>query len=237
MSDAEKRHTNIYFANGMNSSLAGAQAYQQLLRNIYKATLDTFFPGTYSFPLAYNASIEEILLFRDRAEVYKQLDMMTNNRQEWRREIKHSAEQALKFVKAGGVGEDGWSPKVIDSLKDDANADVLRIITNVSHVIQYLSALREEKRVFVVSHSQGNLFTNTALRSTAQAMHRCEPSLEQIGVGTPAPRAAQFRPFYQTAFDDLIINYVRFWYGSVAPGNVDNDLTGWLPWNWFDESL
>ena len=237
MPDSEKRHTNIYFANGMNSSFAEARVSQQLLGNIYKATLDTFFPGTYSFHLAYNVSFKEsfkekYVHSKDRTEIGAQVDMMRNNPQQWQREIKDTAEAALDAVKAGGRGH---SPQKMDMLKEGekeglVSLKTIQIATRRSHVIQYLSALRAEKRVFVVSHSQGNLFTNTALRSTAQAMPRCAPSLEQIGVGTPAPRAAQFRPFYQTAFDDLVINYARRWlYGNVVPGNVDNDLSS-APW-------
>ena len=55
--DDEKWHTNIYFANGMRNSLGQALTSQQLLSTIYKATLDASFRGTYSFHLAYNASV------------------------------------------------------------------------------------------------------------------------------------------------------------------------------------
>ena len=73
--------------------------------------------------------------------------------------------------------------------------------------------------MFVVSHSQGNLFTNVALQGVARALTACEPSLEQIGVATPAN--VQFRPFYRTGTDDGVINGLRLTH-TVLPANVTN---------------
>lgn len=96
--------------------------------------------------------------------------------------------------------------------------------TERKHAAMYASDLRAGSRVFVVAHSQGNLFANAALAEAARAVPDDESSLAMIGVGTPADR--QFSDFYRTAHDDIIIVGMRVRSGwTVLPSNIDNDLT------------
>ena len=97
--------------------------------------------------------------------------------------------------------------------------DGSRLGTGASHAGQYSISLRKGNRVFVVSHSQGNLFTNVALQAVAGALPACERSLEQIGVATPA--MVQFRHFYRTGTDDGVINGLRRILTVLRP-NVTN---------------
>ena len=133
---------------------------------------------------------------------------------------------------------DAFTPSVLDELAktlrqqriEGLQIDGSRLGTSASHAGQYSISLRRGNRVFVVSHSQGNLFTNVALQAVARALHACEPSLEQIGVATPAN--VQFRPFYRTGIDDNVINGLRLarsrlrregvLLGRVLKANIDN---------------
>lgn len=96
--------------------------------------------------------------------------------------------------------------------------------TERKHAAMYASDLRAGSRVFVVAHSQGNLFANAALAEAARAVPDDASSLAMIGVGTPADR--QFSDFYRTAHDDIVIDGMRVRAGwTVLPSNIDNDLT------------
>ena len=96
--------------------------------------------------------------------------------------------------------------------------------TERKHAALYTSDLLAGKRVFVVAHSQGNLFANAALAEATRVRPDDADSLAMIGVGTPADR--QFSDFYRTAHDDRIIDLLRVRAGwTVLPSNIDNDLT------------
>ena len=111
--------------------------------------------------------------------------------------------------------------------------DRSRLGTGAKHAIEYLNALKQGKRVFVVSHSQGNLFANVALEATAGAvLPVCRFSLQQIGVATPANR--QFGHFYRTGTDDLVINLLRPIY-TVLPANVTNGPRSGF-WSFLDQN-
>ena len=107
-----------------------------------------------------------------------------------------------------------------------------RLGTGARHAEKYKMALIEGKRVFVVSHSQGNLFANVALEAVALALPACRLSLQQIGVATPANR--QFGYFYRTGTDDGVINPLRLIY-TVLPANVTNGPRGGFFAELFDQ--
>ena len=91
-----------------------------------------------------------------------------------------------------------------------------------NHVTYYSADLLAGKRVFVVAHSQGNLFANAALKEAAIAVPDDASSLAMVGVATPAAR--QFRDsFYRTAHDDRVIDSLRIT-ENVLPSNIDNRL-------------
>ena len=117
--------------------------------------------------------------------------------------------------------------QLYDSAADEivkAKAKALESIPAVQsdHVTFYSADLLAGKRVFVVAHSQGNLFANSSLAATARIRPGQASSLAMIGVATPAAR--QFRDsFYRTAHDDRVIDSLRIT-ENVLPSNIDNDL-------------
>ena len=97
------------------------------------------------------------------------------------------------------------------------------------HVRLYTRDLRLGRRVFVVAHSQGNLFANIVLPETAKNRPNEASSLAMVGVATPAAPGTQFRghqteAYYRTAHDDAVINGLRL-LGPVLDSNIDNDLS------------
>ena len=107
-----------------------------------------------------------------------------------------------------------------------------RLGTGARHAVKYETELKKGNRVFVVSHSQGNLFANVALEAVARRLPACEFSLEQIGVATPANR--QFRRHYHTGTDDLVINLLRPIY-TVLPATVTNGPRSGF-WSFLDQN-
>ena len=82
--------------------------------------------------------------------------------------------------------------------------------------------------MFVIAHSQGNLFTNASLAAAARVRPDEADSLAMIGVATPASLSSQFKGrqshvFYRTAHDDAVIDSLRLT-ENVAPSNIENDL-------------
>lgn len=110
--------------------------------------------------------------------------------------------------------------------------DGSRLGTAAKHAVKYETELRKGNRVFVVSHSQGNLFANVALEAVALALPACRFSLSQIGVATPANR--QFERDYTTGTDDLVINLLRPIY-TVLPATVTNGPRSGF-WSFLDQN-
>ena len=122
------------------------------------------------------------------------------------------------------------TPRVLEALREVLNRRQqlssitrgysTRLGTGANHALLYSRALRMGKRVFVVSHGQGNWLANEVLEAVARTHPECASSLEQIGVATPADK--QFRPFYVTDLDDRVIEEFRRMLSYVLPSNVDN---------------
>ena len=123
---------------------------------------------------------------------------------------------------------DFFTPSLFKDMADTiAQAEAKAIqdmeLTGNLHTSYYTSDLLAGKRVFVVAHSQGNLFANSSLDAAARARPDEASSLAMIGVATPAAR--QFRDsFYRTAHDDRVIDALRIT-ENVLPSNIDNDLS------------
>ena len=87
-----------------------------------------------------------------------------------------------------------------------------------AHAERFGSDLAAGRRVFLVAHSQGNLFANSALA----ALGRYRGSIGMVGVASPASTVVDGSP-YLTATDDVVVNAVRALLPSTLAGNVDNE--------------
>ena len=237
--EPNKKVTDIYFANGVGNTRADAYLSAGHLKKRYTPMLEDLNRkgkgryGTFDFLLAYN---ETISTFYDVIEVLNQ-----KSREEGFDEFL-SGLQILRLIQGGlnsaefifavsllsplanlGLDFGGLYSDALDEITK-AQAKAIKNIPEVEakHTGLYTSALRAGKRVFVIAHSQGNLFTNASLAAAARAQPDEADSLAMIGVATPAAR--QFRDsFYRTAHDDRVIDALRVT-ERVAPSNIENDL-------------
>ena len=231
----EDKVTDIYFANGVGNTENDAIATSSWLRGAYWPELKSIGRpgqfGKFEFLYAYNPTISE---FYDVVEVLNQKSREAGFSESL------SGLQILRAIQGGlnlaeftllgrlldlisGNGLDSLFRSASDEITK-AQAEAIKNIPEVEalHTGKYTSALRAGKRVFVIAHSQGNLFTNASLAAAATAQPDEADSLAMIGVATPAAR--QFRDsFYRTAHDDVVINLLRPTENVVA-SNIENDL-------------
>ncbi|MCI4646251.1 MAG: hypothetical protein MRY64_15835 [Hyphomonadaceae bacterium] len=232
---ADGDETNIYFSNGIRTDSDEANVTVQYLRGIYKQSLEGSFEGeTYSF---YSAPNPTIGTYSDIVEVLNQKLEEAGIADEGL-----SALQLLELLRAGlsaeeirraislAVGISTRVPPVITELfleeaeieMSQAQAAAIANIGSVEglHANYYVSDLQAGKRVFVIAHSQGNLFANASLSAAATSLPTAADSLGMIGVATPA--AQQFASsFYRTADDDRVIQALSL-IETVLPANIDN---------------
>ena len=237
--DPDEKVTDIYFANGVGNSEEDAMMSAGHLSKFYtdklKPLKERF--GTANFPYAYNPTLGE---FYDVVEVLHQKSREAGF-SEWL-----SGLQILRLIQ-GGLNSAEFASVVkvvllplsiipgfsfaLDELfrfaSDEitkAQAEAIKNIPEVEalHTDLYTSSLRAGKRVFVIAHSQGNLFTNASLAAAARAQPDEADSLAMIGVATPAAR--QFRDsFYRTAHGDRVINLIRLT-DNVVASNIANNV-------------
>ena len=237
----EDKVTNVYFGNGVGNSPTEANVSRSYLVAYYKSMLESLGSdsGTFNFATAYNSSLNP---FYDVVEVLSQKSAEVGARQ-WLnglqilRLVQGSLDRAafitrVKAVIAAATGAgipaiNNVMAQLYDFAADEivkAKAKALKSIPadQSNHVTYYSADLLAGKRVFVVAHSQGNLFANSSLAATARIRPGQVSSLAMVGVATPAAR--QFRDsFYRTAHDDVVINSLRF-IETVLSSNINNDL-------------
>ena len=244
VAEPEEKVTNVYFANGVGNTSGQANASTAYLQHFYDIRLARLpeSQGTYEFLAAYNDTFG---YFNDIIETLNQKSDEVGARQWvngqqllWLAKSKLSvadvSARILATVPAPQTSiaralirylevEEGLASARKKIIESQVKAIKTIPATQNRHVGYYTSALLAGKRVFVVAHSQGNLFTNTSLAAAAAAQPNKADSLAMIGVATPA--AAQFRnSFYRTAHDDSIINALRL-IENVLPSNINNSKT------------
>lgn len=243
----EERETKIYFANGVlfDDDDGATVAF---LRHQYKRTLESAEQGQiFTFLSADNPTIG---LSADVIEVVNQKLAEAGIANQGLSALQllqllraallnvggavvnsmYTAEEILRYLALTiGVNENiipSITPRFLENIVTAIITARAREIANIRSVESrhsnfYTSDLQAGKRVFVIAHSQGNLFANVSLTSAATSLPGAADSLAMIGVATPAAR--QFRSsFYRTANDDLVIlGLSRI--ATVLPANIDND--------------
>ena len=245
--------TKVYFANGVGNTQIQANKLTHLLRRLYKNVLS---PGVYYFYTSYNPT-EGILSDLREVKDQKNDELLATNpglsqytlayivRYWLSLEKKYSDKEAVRKIRnslkffnppLNPKSIQAITPKYLNRLEEQLKKRMVnlslptRLRVTGKHAFYYARDLKDEIRVFVVAHSQGNLFSNVALETAAKRVPKCASSLDMIGVATPAAPGKQFagprlqpQPFYQTADDDGVI-YTLSFIKSVLRLNVDNDL-------------
>ncbi|WP_169307145.1 YfaP family protein [Ferrimonas sediminicola] len=227
------RQTQVYFANGINTRYADAQIASDTLRSQYKRRLESQQENSsYQFFPAYNLSqgftTDVIQVFQqklhedpDGSIAYMVYDMLQAG----------LSNDAIRQTVAIAV-TDGYllaatlTDELLDQLADtmaQIAADALKDLVQVNdlHSGLYADALLNGKRVLIVAHSQGNLFTNTSVARVIEMLPDHSNSIGYFGVASPAARTVNGAG-YVTADDDRVIQLLRAT-ETVLPANIDND--------------
>ncbi|WP_143026583.1 YfaP family protein [Ferrimonas sediminum] len=227
------KQTNVYFANGINTTLNEAQEVTALLLKVYQSPLEQAEENsTYHFKTAYNYSqgfvTDVVQVFQqklsedpDGSIAYMVYDLLRSGLSN--DEIRATVTVALtRGNLVAALLTDELLQELGDSLAEvaaDAMAD--GDLVNTNHSRLYSDALINGRRVLVVAHSQGNLFTNTAIAATLNKHPQYADSINYYGVASPAATTVNGAD-YVTADDDRVINLLRLT-ETVMAANIDND--------------
>jgi len=236
-SDQEKV-THVYFANGILTEPEAADFAVIDLQSAYKSELESASEDeTFRFTKAYNQTQGALT---DIVQVLQQKQNELGVVDEGL-----SAYQVYQWVQAGlsveeireliGSMSTLVSPTTLSEAITDENLEALsdtmlsaaadamadRAQVNANHVGYYEADLLSGKRVIVVAHSQGNLFTNQALSDVAVRNYELSQSIGSVGVASPAGTTVGSND-YTTAHDDRVIDGLRL-ISNVLPSNIEND--------------
>lgn len=209
--------TNIYFINGINTTITVANAYTRLLKKAYMENLARDYPDQkFIFELSYNHTRGLIL---DLSESLKQksieLGMLTVN-------FGYGIYIRLNRLLKGEMqpNDQQLMQIIVDAEVSRTLALMRASILASSHTQKFRKALLAGKRVILIPHSQGNLFANEALLSLRNEEYFT--SIRAIGVASPASIVVDSSTYW-TAKDDLVINGLRVLSSNTLAGNIDND--------------
>ena len=143
-----------------------------------------------------------------------------------------SVDDIKLLIQLSSVIEDkaAVSANITDANLIDLAATLLNALPNAMadqrsvetlHELNYRNDLQAGKRVIVMAHSQGNLFTNKVVSLIKTSNPELRASIEIIGIASPAAMTS-ILGFYVTAKDDEIIELLRSLVFDVAAGNIDN---------------
>lgn len=228
--------TAFYFSTGINNTPAQTRAGTQELETVYKNQLESSFPDTeVSFFPANNPTqglITDAIQVLEQKMIEQGVDTTGVSSyqlllllQEYKRPELLDALALLTRTAADDLAL-LFSDVVVENLQNglaNALSNATNDLTDTSslHTSTYEADLLAGKRVLILSHSQGNLFTNDAVATVSQRQPNFAQSIGFYGVATPATSHYN-NADYVTADDDRIINALRL-LENILPANIDND--------------
>lgn len=234
-----EKSTQIYFGNGVNTSLAEARLSRNSLVYAYRVNNDieqTYPDEEFAFILAYNRSRGLVLdLLETINQKVDETGGLTAGQilflMKLSKKAALSSIEAMSTATGGGRivvslavdAVDAASDAYIEKLENDAEylSRYYEETTTSLHVQKYTSDLQEGKKVIVVAHSQGNLFANNAVAEVVNRYPEYVNSIGIVGVANPAGIRVGTNQ-YVTADDDRVIDALRISH-SVLGSNLDND--------------
>ena len=227
--------TRIYFANGMLTEPAAANLALIAIHKAYNDRLASSNDHRYQFLNAYSSSPQQLTAVLAALELGQQQlgivdpGLISYQVYQWL-QAGLSAAEIANIVRVSIRIRDKetliskLTPTAISELNQrlfSATAEQLQP-TDVSgeHANYYESDLLAGKRVIVLAHSQGNLFTNAALAIVLQRQPDLNASIATIGVATPAV-ANVGDNIHITAHDDNILDALRQT-TSITASNLTN---------------
>lgn len=225
VADINEQVNHVYYSNGVDGSSRKNGIAIRALKNRYKLKLGDTYGGQYDFFAAENKSQGKIV---DLAQVFQQ--KMDEEGLSGNPILLHhllvngfSIETVKKyFIDFPDTGElVGEFIEIAAIFNATAIGDT--ITTDIRHLTFYQADLLSGKRVLIIPHSQGNLFTNTAVEAVVDINPEWTNSIGYFGVASPASYLANAdNSDYVTANDDRVIAGLDL-IQDVLPANLDND--------------
>lgn len=234
---SDEKITKVYFSNGVGTAFDEASHQTRQLEIYYGVSgeLDSIAKSdeSFEFGLAYNESQGK---GADIGQVFRQ-KMQEDNIQGNPFLLYTMIKEGYSYVEIvsrfpeitqDNIGELFELVSVVNIESLARNTDQERVESR--HISFYLSDLAAGKRVAIVAHSQGNLFTNSAIKTILEQNPEYAASIRKIGVASPANRVVNGESIalgddvddYVTANDDLIIITGLGSIQPVLPGNIEN---------------
>lgn len=224
--------TSFYFANGVGTSDFDALITSRDFQNAYESELLTLHDNaSYKWSASYNytqgqfTDVVQVLQQKFNEDgasevggflIYNAIRTGIDN------DTIRSIIGALFDPSHVGLFTDEYLDSVAE-IMTQASVDALSDLGTVSaeQVTTYEADLVSGKRVLILAHSQGNLFTNSAIEEITERQPQRADSIAYFGVASPASYTAA-NASYVTADDDRVINLLRTT-ENVLPANLDND--------------
>lgn len=194
---------DIYYVNGVTTSLDEARINVGKLEQEFVRDLASFPPALqavcYVFRFNYNPTHGELKDFAEAGQQRFNLDPSTF----WKGLDSVAVLQPLLSTIQGST----TSANQID-------AAMIQL-----HAARYRESIAACRRVLVVPHSQGNLYTNAAFDLTVAAPAPPSGTLKIVGVATPDSQV-KGNGRYRTSSGDLLIKAIQVTLPSTVPANT-----------------
>ena len=213
--------TSIYFINGINTKLPAAELLRRKIEAAYKTMLKTANEDQqFDFLLSYNRtrglSSDLLEVFRQKVDELEMSPKISIESFFWLFLVSTKINISNLEMTLRQVAE------LRDTITSFLTGRLPATVDVSNHTQKFQNDLMEGKRVFLIPHSQGNLFANTAVSSLIATNSSYANSIGMIGVASPASRVVNNSP-YVTANDDRIINGLRLAFPNTLPSTIDND--------------
>ena len=207
--NAAATRTAIFFVNGVTTTLDEARLNAGKLELEFLNRLPTMSPAVQAnchvFSLNYNPTAGEVNDFLEASQ--QQLGITPTS----------------FWLQLEGLGL--FTPQLIRDALQGPMTDLNQIDT--ATIERHAAAYREQlaspscRRVLVVPHSQGNLYTNAAYDLVFNEPPSPPPgAIRIVGVATPA-QTVQGNGFYRTSTTDVLINAIRLIRPGTLPPNTN----------------
>lgn len=207
--NATAPRTAVYFVNGITTTLDEARLNAGKLELEFLNRLPAMSPAVQAnchvFLLNYNPTAGEMNDFLEAAQ--QQLNITPTR----------------FWLELQGLGL--FTPQLIRDALQDPMTDLNRI--DATTIERHSAAYRQQmaspscRRVLVVPHSQGNLYTNAAYDLLFSQPPTPSPAaIRVVGVATPA-QTVPGNGFYRTSTTDVLINALRLIRPAILPPNTN----------------
>ncbi|MBF2761730.1 MAG: hypothetical protein ISN28_15965 [Ectothiorhodospiraceae bacterium AqS1] len=210
--------TVFYYVNGILTSYKDADNARKALAEEWGEDAED---KNYEFKLSYNQTHG---LFRDLLKTFRlKADEDNDDKTFW---------QLL-----GGEKPDSLN---IDDLSETMASEIASRLPQAQpggaspeevsiHTERFRRDLEEGKKVIVIAHSQGSLLATAAVQTLWNEKWDYANNIDKINVASPSSLPNKYYRYYResiqyvTAYDDRVINGLRFLAPDTLPGNIDND--------------